>query len=166
MIPKSIKWRLQIWYGLILVVVLAGFGFTAYQLERGRLVGRIDDELHRRVGILANALHITGFRSFSVRLRTARGRPLFIFVCIWRSAPFLQCTAHPDQVIQFTPAHISDNGAGTLGAVWILGKNEGGSAQPQALSSLKVSIVRSLGSELCRQCLSSGACLRTKPPSR
>ena len=54
---KSIKWRLQLWYGLILVVVLAGFGFTAYQLERGRLLGRIDDELHRRVGILANALH-------------------------------------------------------------------------------------------------------------
>ena len=38
MISKSIKWRLQIWYGLILVVVLAGFGFTAYQLERGRHV--------------------------------------------------------------------------------------------------------------------------------
>jgi signal transduction histidine kinase len=57
MIPKSIKWRLQIWYGLILVAVLAGFGFTAYQLERGRLFGRIDDELHRRVGTLANALH-------------------------------------------------------------------------------------------------------------
>ena len=38
MIFKSIKWRLQIWYGLILVVVLAGFGFTAYQLERGRNV--------------------------------------------------------------------------------------------------------------------------------
>ena len=54
---KSIKWRLQLWYGLILVVVLAGFGFTAYQLERGRLQGRIDDELHRRVGILASALH-------------------------------------------------------------------------------------------------------------
>jgi two-component system OmpR family sensor kinase len=53
---KSIKWRLQIWYGLILVVVLAGFGFTAYQLERGRTLGRIDNELHRRVGILANAL--------------------------------------------------------------------------------------------------------------
>ena len=57
MIPKSIKWRLQIWYGLILVVVLTGFGFTAYQLERGRLLGRIDDELHRRVGILANVFH-------------------------------------------------------------------------------------------------------------
>ncbi|MGA2028992.1 MAG: ATP-binding protein [Verrucomicrobiota bacterium] len=54
---KSIKWRLQLWYGLILVFMLAGFGFTAYQLERGRLLGRIDDELHRRIQILANALH-------------------------------------------------------------------------------------------------------------
>jgi heavy metal sensor kinase len=54
---KSIKWRLQLWYGLILVLVLAGFGFTAYQLERGRLLGRIDDELHRRVEVLSNALH-------------------------------------------------------------------------------------------------------------
>jgi len=53
---KSIKWRLQIWYGLILVVVLAGFGFTAYRLESNRQFRRIDDELHRRVGVLANAL--------------------------------------------------------------------------------------------------------------
>jgi signal transduction histidine kinase len=53
---NSIKWRLQLWYGLILVVVLAGFGFTAYQLERGRLFGRIDNELHRRAEILAGAL--------------------------------------------------------------------------------------------------------------
>jgi signal transduction histidine kinase len=53
---KSIKWRLQIWYGLILVVVLAGFGITAYQLERGRMVGHTDDELHRRFGILASAI--------------------------------------------------------------------------------------------------------------
>src|SRR5208283_351298 len=54
---KSIKWRLQLWYGLILVMVLAGFGFTAYQLEWGRQMRRIDDELPRRVGVLANALH-------------------------------------------------------------------------------------------------------------
>ena len=54
---KSIKWRLQIWYGLILVVVLAGFGITAYQLERNRQFRQIDDELHRRVGVLGNALH-------------------------------------------------------------------------------------------------------------
>jgi two-component system, OmpR family, sensor kinase len=57
MMPKSIKWRLQLWYGLILVAVLAGFGFTAYQLEWGRQMRRIDDELRRRIGVLANALH-------------------------------------------------------------------------------------------------------------
>ncbi len=55
MIFKSIKWRLQLWYGLILVVVLAGFGFTAYQLERGKMYRDIDNELMRRVGALANA---------------------------------------------------------------------------------------------------------------
>jgi heavy metal sensor kinase len=53
---KSIKWRLQIWYGLILVAVLAGFGFTAYQLERGKMYRQIDNELIRRVGALANVL--------------------------------------------------------------------------------------------------------------
>jgi two-component system, OmpR family, sensor kinase len=54
---KSIKWRLQIWYGLILLAVLLGFGFTAYQLERGQQFRRIDDELNRRVEILAGTLH-------------------------------------------------------------------------------------------------------------
>jgi len=57
MIPKSIKWRLQLWYGLILVLVLAGFGITAYQLERNWQFRRIDDELQRRIGVLKNALH-------------------------------------------------------------------------------------------------------------
>jgi len=57
MIPKSIKWRLQLWYGLILVLVLTGFGFTAYQLERGQIFRRIDDELNRRTEILATTLH-------------------------------------------------------------------------------------------------------------
>jgi heavy metal sensor kinase len=54
---NSIKWRLQLWYGLILVCVLAGFGVTAYQLERNRQFRRVDDEIHRRVGMLGQALH-------------------------------------------------------------------------------------------------------------
>ena len=54
---KSIKWRLQIWYGLILIIVLAGFGTTAYQLDRNRQFRQVDDELHRRISILASALH-------------------------------------------------------------------------------------------------------------
>ena len=56
MIFKSIKWRLQLWYGLILVLVLAGFGFTACQLEWGRQMRRIDEELQRRIGVIAAAL--------------------------------------------------------------------------------------------------------------
>ena len=56
MIFKSIRWRLQIWYGLILMVVLAGFGFTSYQLECGRQFRRIDEELQRRVGMLASVM--------------------------------------------------------------------------------------------------------------
>jgi heavy metal sensor kinase len=48
---------LQLWYGLILVVVLVGFGATAYQLERNRQFRRVDDEIHRRIGALAQALH-------------------------------------------------------------------------------------------------------------
>ena len=42
MIFKSIRWRLQIWYVLILVLVLAGFGITAYKLELGRHYRQID----------------------------------------------------------------------------------------------------------------------------
>jgi heavy metal sensor kinase len=57
MIFKSIKWRLQLWYGLILVLVLVGFGVTAYQLERGRQMRQVDDELQHRFGVLADALH-------------------------------------------------------------------------------------------------------------
>ena len=53
---KSIKWRLQLWYGLILLLVLSGFGFTAYQLEWGRQMRQVDDELQRRFGMLADAL--------------------------------------------------------------------------------------------------------------
>lgn len=57
MIFNSIKWRLQLWYGLILVAVLVGFGLAAYQLERNRQFRRVDDEIHRRVDLLARALH-------------------------------------------------------------------------------------------------------------
>ena len=54
---NSIRTRLQLWYGLILVVILTGFGFTAWQLERGHLLGRVNSELDRRAGFLATALH-------------------------------------------------------------------------------------------------------------
>src|SRR3954452_13934394 len=55
---KSIRWRLQLWYGLILVVVLVGFGATAYQLQRGRQMRRVDVELQRRLSGLSTALRL------------------------------------------------------------------------------------------------------------
>jgi heavy metal sensor kinase len=58
MIFHSIRWRLQIWYGLILVAVLAGFGITAYQLQRAELLRRVDDELHGGVNALANRFRL------------------------------------------------------------------------------------------------------------
>ena len=54
---KSIKWRLQIWYGLILVVVLAALGYTACNLQRNLLFNQIDGELERRFSALADAIH-------------------------------------------------------------------------------------------------------------
>ncbi len=56
MIPKSIRWRLQLWYGLILLLVLAGFGVAAYQLQSGRQWRRLDGELQRRVNVVVSGL--------------------------------------------------------------------------------------------------------------
>jgi two-component system OmpR family sensor kinase len=60
---NSIKWRLQVWYGLILVAVLAGFGITAHkwestalQLENARRLRQVDEELNLRIVFLAKEL--------------------------------------------------------------------------------------------------------------
>lgn len=49
MIFNSIRWRLQAWHGLILVLVLTGFGFTAYHVARDNQLRRIDQELEQRL---------------------------------------------------------------------------------------------------------------------
>jgi heavy metal sensor kinase len=53
---NSIRWRLQLWYGLILIVVLSGFGFTAYEMDRNRRIRSLDEELQRRVGVMSGVL--------------------------------------------------------------------------------------------------------------
>ena len=53
---KSIKWQLQIWHGLVLVLVLAGFGFTAHRLDRESRFRRIDAELQQRATVVIGAL--------------------------------------------------------------------------------------------------------------
>lgn len=54
--PRSIRWRLQLWYGALLVAVLGGFGFTAFHLERARQFRRIDEGLQQRLSVLVDAL--------------------------------------------------------------------------------------------------------------
>lgn len=54
---RSIRWRLQLWYGLLLVVILAGFGTTAYRLESSRQLRQVDEELRRLLPILVAAQH-------------------------------------------------------------------------------------------------------------
>lgn len=56
MFAKSLRWRLLGWNGLILAVVVAGFGFTAYQLEYAHRLRRIDNELQQRSSLLIGAV--------------------------------------------------------------------------------------------------------------
>ncbi|MFM2294749.1 MAG: hypothetical protein RLZZ350_1162 [Verrucomicrobiota bacterium] len=60
MIFNSLKLRLQLWYGLLLVAVLVGLGVAAYRLEYARTFSREDAELQRRAGGVANALRSQG----------------------------------------------------------------------------------------------------------
>ena len=52
----SIRWRLQLWHGLLLALVLAGFGFTAWQLQRANQMSRVDHELEQRMGLVEASL--------------------------------------------------------------------------------------------------------------
>ena len=42
---NSIRWRLQIWHGLILLAVLGGFGITAWRLEQERTLATASERL-------------------------------------------------------------------------------------------------------------------------
>src|ERR1043165_3015840 len=52
MFAKSIRLRFQLWLAFLLLAVLSGFGFTAYQLHHRSQLTQIDSQLERRVGSL------------------------------------------------------------------------------------------------------------------
>jgi heavy metal sensor kinase len=52
MFAKSIRARFQLWLAFLLLVVLGGFGVTAYQLYRRSRLTEIDSQLERRIGSL------------------------------------------------------------------------------------------------------------------
>lgn len=53
---RSIRWRLQLWYGALLAAVLVGLGVTAYEVEAKVRLDRVDAELER----LAFAVNAAG----------------------------------------------------------------------------------------------------------
>ena len=55
-LPRSIRWRIQFWHGALLLLVLAGFGFTAHRLQHTQEYRRLDGELTLRLTALSSAL--------------------------------------------------------------------------------------------------------------
>ena len=51
----SIRWRLQLWHGLLLACVLTCFGYTAWRLQQATQYQRVDQELEERVAAMAGA---------------------------------------------------------------------------------------------------------------
>lgn len=55
-LPRSIRWQLQLWHGLVLLVVLCAFGITAYQLEKTERTRENDAGVQHRLSLLVNTL--------------------------------------------------------------------------------------------------------------
>jgi len=53
---RSLRWRLQFWHAIILSLVLAGFGWTAWSLQKISTFNRIDQELEHQVRMVAPTL--------------------------------------------------------------------------------------------------------------
>lgn len=49
---KSIRWQIQMWYGLLLFVIIGAFGFIAIQLIWFNLLGDVDKELRENNSII------------------------------------------------------------------------------------------------------------------
>ena len=56
----SLRWQLQLWHGLLLALVLAGFGWTSWRLQRASLFARNDQELERNAQLVIRELHPQG----------------------------------------------------------------------------------------------------------
>jgi two-component system, OmpR family, sensor kinase len=88
---QSIRFRLQLWYGVLLIALLGGFGYTAYWLENSRQLRAIDDELQRRLPILVESQRpvegVPELREFSLSPKDAtlfdQERDGSIYYVVW-----------------------------------------------------------------------------------
>ncbi len=77
MFTHSIRWRLNLWLGFLLLCVLTGFGFTVYQWQRLGELKSVDEELDRRVEALSQALRISGMSGRGGPMERRPGRTDF-----------------------------------------------------------------------------------------
>ncbi len=75
LLPRSLRWRLQLWVAFLLVCVLSGFGFAVDRLIRGNRFRQIDADLELRVGALGRALREAAFVKREPRHRGERRPP-------------------------------------------------------------------------------------------
>ncbi|MBS0659169.1 MAG: HAMP domain-containing protein [Verrucomicrobia bacterium] len=76
---RSLRWRLQAWYGAILIALVTAFAFAAYTLERARQLRETDQELIQRVSMLAVGMQTSTRRELAL----GEGGRRFHYI-IWR----------------------------------------------------------------------------------
>ena len=55
-LTKSLRWRLQAWHGLILILVLCGLGLAAYKLYWNSQIAQLDEQVTRRLSLLSSSI--------------------------------------------------------------------------------------------------------------
>ena len=124
MIFHSIRWRLQLWHGLLLLVVLTGFGLTAWRVASDSVWNRTDAELAQTLeGVFRPPLAgdglppprpgpftptPEGFREMiasGVRRHSASPAPAGTYVVLWRGDGSVVAQSHetPSGIVKPTP---------------------------------------------------------------
>ncbi len=82
MFRPSIRFRLLLWFGILIAGLVAGFGMTAFHLQKIAAMGAIDAELEKRVELVSEAIrkpefdHRGGLRAVGGPPPNFKGRPL------------------------------------------------------------------------------------------
>ena len=59
-VTHSLRWRIQLWHGVLLLGVLVALGLAAYRYQRTSQLRRVDAELRERVALLMESLPTRG----------------------------------------------------------------------------------------------------------
>jgi len=121
---QSIRWRMQLWYGVLLLAVLSGFGMTAYRLESSRQMRQIDEELQRRLPVLVKSQHpVPGDRERRELTVSAKDAAIFdreadgpFYYVVWlrHGVPVTSSASAPRDVPQPKPGDPPNRLRGTL----------------------------------------------------